>query len=230
MGSSKPHTGEIWTRLASGIEAGIVGGLAMLGLLVSQSLWEGHVWWEVPNLLGSTFYGPRAFRSGVGLATLSGTALHLVITGTLGGVFGLIFGRVHQRGKLIFLGLLASLGWYNLADVMFWPKVNPWVPAASSRPATVVSHLLLGACLGYMGRRQKAVAPAPGETISPLALDLASPAEPPEMLEAGVLAIEAAEPEVVKHLVSEDQHLVLDRTPAADRRDPPAAPSPDAIE
>ena len=40
MESSKLRGGEAWARLASGIEAGIVGGLAMLGLLVSESLWD----------------------------------------------------------------------------------------------------------------------------------------------------------------------------------------------
>src|SRR5580704_16785311 len=155
MGLSKPYAAEAWARLASGIEAGIVGGLAMLGILLSDSLWDGHVWWEVPNLLGSTFYCPRAFRSGLGLATLSGLAFHLVITGTLGGLFGLAFGGIQERGRLILLGLLVSLGWYNLANVTFWPKVNPWVLVASPRPATLVSHVLLGACLGFIGQRHR---------------------------------------------------------------------------
>src|SRR5271170_7461575 len=105
MELSKSHAGPSWSRLASGIEAGIVGGSAMLGLLLSESLWTGHVWWEVPNILGSTFYGARAFRSGAGLSTLAGTALHFVITGTLGGLFGLFCGGIHQRGRLVLLGV-----------------------------------------------------------------------------------------------------------------------------
>jgi len=169
MDPSKPEAGEFWPRLASGIEAGTVGGLAMLGLLISGSLWDGHVWWEVPNLLGSTFYGPRAFRSGPSMATLSGVALHFVITGTLGGLFGLACGGIHQRGRLILLGVLASVGWYNLANFTFWPRVNPWVPVVSPRPATVFSHLLLGACLGYMGLRQK---PPPREPAFVLRTEL----------------------------------------------------------
>ena len=96
-----------------------------------------------------------AFRAGLGLVTLSGLALHFVLTGTLGGLFGLACGGIHQRGRLILLGMFASLGWYNLANATFWPKVNPWVPAVSPRPATAVSHVLLGACLGYMGHRQR---------------------------------------------------------------------------
>ncbi len=154
MGISQPRT-ETLARTASGIEAGVVGGLAMLAILISESLWNGRVWWEIPNLFGSTFYGPRAFRSGASMATLSGVALHFVITGTIGGLFGLAFGGIQKRGRLLLLGLLASVGWYNLANAAFWPVINPWVLLGSPRPATVVSHVLLGACLGYMGQRQR---------------------------------------------------------------------------
>lgn len=163
MGKSQQ---EVWSRVASGIEAGIVGGLAMLAIQLSQSLWNGRVWWEVPNLFGSTFYGPRVFRTGAGLATLAGLALHFVITGTLGGVFGLVFGGVKHRGQLVLLGLLAAVGWYNLANAAFWPAVNPWVLVGSPRPATMVSHVLLGACLGYMGRNY----------IRPRVIDASNPA------------------------------------------------------
>ena len=141
----------------------------MLGMLISESLWSGHAWWEVPNLLGSTFYGTRALRLGTDLSILGGAALHFVITGTLGGLFGLACGGIHQRGRLVLLGVLAGVGWYNLANAIFWPRVNPWVPLVSPRPATMFSHLLLGACLGYMGLRQKAPASvSPAGSLEPL--------------------------------------------------------------
>jgi hypothetical protein len=186
MGFPKSHAGQTWSRLASGIEAGIVGGAAMLGMLISESLWSGHAWWEVPNLLGSTFYGTRALRLGPGLSILAGTALHFVITGTLGGLFGLACGGIHQRGKLVLLGVLAAVGWYNLANASFWPRVNPWVPLVSPRPATIFSHVLFGACLGYMGQRQKASSePTPAAPSELSAEGLAeAPAEPtPDALE-----------------------------------------------
>lgn len=228
MESSKPRGGEAWARLASGIEAGIVGGLAMLGLLVSESLWYGHVWWELPNLLGSTFYGPRAFRAGLGLVTLSGLALHFVLTGTLGGLFGLACGGIHQRGRLILLGMFASLGWYNLANATFWPKVNPWVPAASPRPATAVSHVLLGACLGYMGHRQQKTGLS----------TLAPPVPPPE-----VIPVAHPDADPVAHrdgnpdghpAVHQDEAAVRapdssDPTQVTDLLEPPAPAAPNAL-
>jgi hypothetical protein len=214
------HAGQTWSRLASGIEAGIVGGAAMLGMLVSESLWSGHVWWEVPNLLGSTFYGTRALRSGAVLSILAGIALHFVITGTLGGLFGLAFGGIHQRGRLLLLGVAAAVGWYNLANATFWPRVNPWVPLASPRPATIFSHILLGACLGYMGQRQKnSDAPLwpPAGPTEPLQLGYAEP------LPVEYSQLPPASPEEPPLPGHPESHPVVSA-------EAPAEPSPDALE
>lgn len=214
---SKPQAGELWARLASGIEAGIVGGLAMLGLFVSSSLWDGRVWWEMPNILGSTFYGTRAFRTGAGMATLAGVAFHFVITGTLGGLFGLVCGGIYQRGRLILLGVLASVGWYNLANLTFWPKVNPWVLAVSPRPATVLSHILLGACLGYMGLRPK---PSPSKPVAV--------AEPIQIPEVALIA----EPCLSAEVLTEEVLMVEPMLPIGEATgaEAPAPGSSDALE
>ncbi len=160
-------------RLASGIEAGVVGGAAMLATLVSSSLLRGHAWWEVPNLLGSTFYGSRAFRLGASMATVSGTAFHFVMTGTVGGLFGLACGGVRQRRRLVLLGILAGVVWYYLAAAVFWNHINPLVPAYSAQPVTAFSHALFGACLGWMGQRfhagtEEPEPEIPGESSGPV--------------------------------------------------------------
>jgi hypothetical protein len=129
-----------------------VGGLAMLCVLISFSLLRGRVWWETPNLLGSTFYGLRAFRTGVGMATLSGFALHVVITGTIGIVFGLVCGAMAGRSRLVLVGLAAGVVWFYLADALLWSQVNPLVPLYTFAPAGLLSHGVFGACLGWMGQ------------------------------------------------------------------------------
>jgi hypothetical protein len=164
MDGSRPHTGDVLVRLTRGLEAGVIGGIAMLAMLVSGSLLRGRVWWEVPNLLGTTFYGTRAFRSGVGMATVSGTALHMVITGTIGGLFGLACGWIVERRRLVLMGVLAGIVWYYLGDATFWNRVNPMVPLYSPPGVTLLAHMLFGACLGYMGQRQKLPEPA-GESV-----------------------------------------------------------------
>ncbi len=197
----------------------------MLALLISTSLWNGRVWWEVPNMFGSTFYGPRAFRTGPGMATLSGFALHFVITGTLGGLFGLAFGGIRQRGQLILLGMLAAIGWYNLAYATFWPAVNPWVLLASPRPATMVSHVLLGACLGYMGQRHRLSAP-----LGPASI--ATPIDPPPgsyVPESVEIALEqVAVPG--ESVTVNGQPTAATPAPVANLTEPPAVGSSDALE
>lgn len=157
MDVAKPPASDALARLASGIEAGVIGGLAMLGLLVSGSLLRGHVWWEIPNLLGSTFYGSRAFRLGLGMATISGAALHFTITGTVGALFGLTSGAIRERRHLVPLGMLAGVVWYYLADAVVWPYLNPLVPVyMGSRYGfpfvALLSNVVFGACLGSMER------------------------------------------------------------------------------
>jgi hypothetical protein len=138
-------------RMMHGIEGGVVGGLAMLALLAVASMWHRRVWWEVPNLLGSTFYHSRAFYSGPGRATLAGGALQLTISGLVGAVFGLTFGDVRSRHRLILLGTLTGLGWFYLANAVVWPRINPLIPLYWPEPAAVLSHVLFGASLGYVG-------------------------------------------------------------------------------
>jgi hypothetical protein len=138
-------------RMLHGIEGGVVGGLAMLGLLALASMWHRRVWWEVPNLLGSTFYHSRAFYSGPGKATLAGGALQLTISGLIGAAFGLACGDVRSRHRLILLGTLTGLGWFYLANTLVWPRINPLIPLYWPEPAAVLSHVLFGASLGYVG-------------------------------------------------------------------------------
>lgn len=138
-------------RTLHGIEAGVVGGLAMLGLLAAWSMWHRHVWWEFPNVLGSTFSRSGALYSGLGKSTLAGGALQLTITGLIGAVFGAVCGNVRPRHRLILLGTLAGVGWFFLANTLLWPRMNPLLPLFWPEPAGVLSHVLFGACLGYAG-------------------------------------------------------------------------------
>lgn len=140
----------ILKRMLHGIEAGVIGGLAMLGMLAAVSMWHRHVWWEIPNVLGSTFYHSKAFL-GLGKATVAGGALELTMSGLVGAIFTVIFGHVRSRHRLILLGTLAGLAWFYLANALVWPRLNPLIPYYWPEPAAALSHVLFGACLGYAG-------------------------------------------------------------------------------
>jgi hypothetical protein len=149
------------TRSALGIQAGVLGGAAMLVLVLAGSLLRDRPWWEIPNLAGSTFYGIRAFRSGVGRVTLSGIALHFVVSGTLGVLFGLAFGSIRQRKRVILLGLVTGLLWYYFGDFLFWSRVNPWISAYAPQPLALAGHAVFGLCLGFIGQRMERPKPLP---------------------------------------------------------------------
>ena len=148
-------------RLLSGIEAGVIGGVAMLGLLVFGSLLRGDPWWMPSNLLGSTFYGTRALSAGPDRSTLAGSALHVFMTGSIGGAFGLMCGGIRRRPRLVLLGTLAGLIWQGLANAVLWQSINPLIPLYSPQPATLFSHALFGASLGYLARFQGRTPAAP---------------------------------------------------------------------
>jgi len=166
METPSPFRTDPLTRLTRGIEAGVVGGAAMLALLVCGSLIQGRAWWAIPNLFGSTFYGIRAFRGGPAMATLSGAALHFVITGGVGALFGLVCGGIVQRTRLLFAGILVALAWHYVSQAWFWARVNPRVPAYAPEPLLMLAHVMFGACLGPMiGRTLPKPRREPKETM-----------------------------------------------------------------
>src|SRR6266436_4629460 len=112
----------------AGVEAGILGGLFMMLWLAFLSLLQGRSVWSVPNLLASTFYGEAALRRGFRWTTLSGVALHLIVSVAAGLLFGSAVNRIAGRGRVMLLGLAAGLTWYFLGLDVFWKHVNPMVP------------------------------------------------------------------------------------------------------
>jgi hypothetical protein len=133
--------------ILAGLEVGVLGGLVMLGWFALDSMWHAQRWYAVPNLLGSTFYGNLAFRSGAGRATVSGIALHLCASGALGAAFGLVAPRGQSPLRYLLLGVATGLIWYYLLFGAFWRFVNPLIPLYSSAREMVVAHALFGFCL-----------------------------------------------------------------------------------
>ena len=134
--------------LLAGLEAGVIGGLAMLALMIVDSMWLRHPWWSIPNLLGSVFYRHRAFHMGPGLASASGIALHLTISGLAGVVFALLFAGALSRTRSALLGIAAGLVWYYAALHVLFPRIGPLVSRYAPEPSTLLAYVLFGVCLG----------------------------------------------------------------------------------
>src|SRR6266550_3414494 len=103
----------------AGVEAGILGGLFMMLWLAILSLLQGRSVWSVPNLLASTFYGEDALRRGFRWTTLSGVALHVIMSAAVGLLFGLAVRGVVSRSRVMLLGLAAGSVWYFLSLGIF---------------------------------------------------------------------------------------------------------------
>jgi hypothetical protein len=135
-------------KLLAGVQVGIVGGLVMLGWFALNSVAMSQKWYAVPNLLGSTFYGDLAFRSGFGRVSVSGGALHLCATGAIGALFGLFVPQGQSGFRVLLIGVAVGLGWYYLLFGAFWKIVNPMVPLYCSERSMLVGHALYGLWLG----------------------------------------------------------------------------------
>ncbi|HLJ17411.1 MAG TPA: hypothetical protein VKV15_23140 [Bryobacteraceae bacterium] len=155
----------------AGLEAGIIGGLAMLAFCILDSLWHHHPWWLIPNLLGSTFYGYRAFRMGPGMASASGIGLQLIILGFVGMIFAVLIASVPSRIRSTLLGMGAGLVWYIASQHLLFPQIGPLVAMYAPEPSTLLGYLLFGVCIGRFPYR-------PEPDIVPME----SPSGPPSSL------------------------------------------------
>lgn len=136
-----------WRALA-GIEAGILGGLAMFGWLAVRSLLDLHSGWDVLNFLGSWLNGRPMIDYGFGWATVSGLGLHLVVSGFTGMLFGLVIGDSRNRFRVTLLGIMTGLGWYYLSQVFFWRKIGVLIMVYSPARSMLLGHLFFGLALG----------------------------------------------------------------------------------
>jgi hypothetical protein len=132
----------------AGVESGVLGGAFMLIWLGLLSFLQGRSVWSVSNLLASTFYGEAALRRGFRWTTLSGVALHVIMTALAGLVFGLAVGGIASRSRVMLLGLAAAMMWYYLGIDVFWRHLNPIVPAYFKGSGVLLAHLGLGYFLG----------------------------------------------------------------------------------
>ena len=160
-------------RVIAGIESGVLGGIFMLGWLALVSVLQGRSAWSMPNLLASTFYGQAALRRGFRWSTLSGVALHVTMSASVGLLFGLAVSGVASRPRVMLLGLGAGVAWYFLSLGLLWTHINPIVPLYGGGSGWFTAHLGLGIFLGSFPRylRNLEAPSLAGERGEPLAFD-----------------------------------------------------------
>lgn len=165
----------------------MLAGALMLAVLMANSVSQRHAWWMTPNVLGSTFYGGRALRAGAGLVTLSGVALHLLLSGLIGGLFAVACFRILKTRRLTLFAFFVTMLWYFLAYQLIWARINPLVPLYATEPSTAVAHMVFAFT---MGRSLRGFLPATGGRATSGELPMLPMAEPPAHADRGaVLAL-----------------------------------------
>jgi hypothetical protein len=136
----------------AGLESGVLGGMFMLAWLGFLSILQGRSVWTIPNLLASTFYGEAALRRGFRWSTLSGVALHVIMSATVGLLFSVAARGILSRRRVMLFGVAAGGSWYFVSLGIFWRYVNPMVPLYSSGSGLFLAHIGLGMFLGSFPR------------------------------------------------------------------------------
>lgn len=138
----------LWLLLA-GLQTGVIGGgVALLYWMLATSV-RGDGPWVVLNLLGSVFFPGRALSSRLSLASLSGAAVHLLLSGLLGVLCSFLLVRYATRPvRSLWVGLLMGLAWYLVSFRWLWPVVSEAVVVYQPFPAMFVGYLLFGVSLG----------------------------------------------------------------------------------
>lgn len=142
----------LWRSLA-GLQAGVLGGLAVLLFHMLDGAVRGDGFWAFPNLISSAFFPARALSLSLRWETVSGIALHLLISGLLGIVFSIFLARyLYHPLRCRVTALILALAWYYGAFRFLWPAVNPAVVLYQPFPGMVLGHVLFGVCMGLYPR------------------------------------------------------------------------------
>jgi hypothetical protein len=160
---------EPWRRALSGLQAGVVGAVAVLVFFILSAKLQGQPWWSTLNILGSTVYQHAAFWRGFGRVTFAGMAVQVFWASVVGILFGLAFARVRSFLAGLVIGMLTGVAWFYLSHRALFPWVSPLVPVYAPQPATLIGHVLFGLSLAGTPLFYRAFFPAPVPPVITLA-------------------------------------------------------------
>jgi hypothetical protein len=130
----------------AGLQAGVLGALALFACLMIGSLWNGRSIWVVPNLFATTFFGGNAYRNQLLRTSWTGVALIVAIYGGLGAMWGCIW-RDKTKPWLRLYGAIAGLVVYFLFHAYLWKELNPLISLYAPDRQFELGHVLWGIVL-----------------------------------------------------------------------------------
>lgn len=130
-------------RALAGLEAGVLGAIAMLAFLMLGSVWLRRTVWSMPNLMATVFYGSDAYGRGFGWAAIAGCALFVFVYGLL----GVIWGVASPDGEFPFrtlAGAVAGLAVYCLLFGFLWKHTWPLISLYAPDRQLQIAHIVWG--------------------------------------------------------------------------------------
>jgi hypothetical protein len=178
-------------RAAAGLDAGLLGAIALLAWLAAGSHLGGNLWFSRFNLAAAPFFGDLVFASGPGWHTVVGAAHLLLIYSLLGAAYGLL--PASREG---WLNLMTALGYAGLihlcADAWLWKRLHPFAHPYFAPLAVAPGHLIYGLFLWRFPARLRRLTLLLG---GPDAIaEIAPPRIPPETVQPDPPASLPAEP------------------------------------
>ena len=136
-------------RFAAGIVAGILGGILMMGFMMTYSSVTGAGVTMPLKALGAFVYGVEALVAGP-MAMLAGAVIQLGFSIVLGILFALFISRRTSTIAALFAGIVVGIVIWVAMDLFVLPYTNPTMAAriALMPLAYFIAHLLYGVGLG----------------------------------------------------------------------------------
>jgi len=137
--------GSLRTRLVAGIAAGMVGGVLMIGFLMTYSSLTGAGLTTPLKALGALVYGVEALVAGP-LALLAGALIQFGFAIGLGILFALCVTRRTSTISAVFAGIAIGIAVWLVMDLLVLPLINPTMAArvALIPLAYFFAHVLFG--------------------------------------------------------------------------------------
>lgn len=137
------------TVILSGMEAGIISGMFMMGAALVESSLLGLGFWTPLKLIAATWFGREALPGNF-VIVFAGALTHIAASAIWGGVFGLFVGRgARFVSASAVIGLLIGFISWLVMTYFVLPWANPLMAQGISAMSDwwLVDHILFGAGL-----------------------------------------------------------------------------------
>ncbi len=136
-------------RTLAGVQAGVLGGAAvLLWILFASSLSERSPWVLV-NMIAGVFYGGQSRGSDFGWMTLAGAAVHILQCALASILFAVAMRRRSYVPSLATAMLyVATVGW--IAKSFVWKTFNPTLANIAPTFAVSTGFFILGLALSFL--------------------------------------------------------------------------------